>query len=92
MSNAGKRHMGRVADYGRENGCVVCGAPYAHIHHMVEGRTPGLRSDDFLTMPLCEACHVGTHGVHGTKQRLSLHRVSETQALAKTLEALYGGK
>ena len=90
MSNAGKRHMARVAEYARENGCAVCGAPFDHVHHVLEDRVPGRRADDWLTIGLCEQCHTGTHGIHGTRQRWSLHRVSETQALAKTLEALYG--
>lgn len=90
MSNAGKRHMQRVSDYGSVAGCSVCGEPYAHLHHILEDRTPGRRSDDWLTIPLCWECHEGTHGIHGTRQRFSMHKTSETKALAKTLEAVYG--
>lgn len=90
MSNAGKKHMQRVAEWGMENGCVVCGEPYAHVHHMIEGRTPGRREDDWLTMPLCYECHEGTHGVHGTKQRWAMHKMRENLGLARTLEGIYG--
>ena len=90
MSNAGKRHMGRVSDWAKDAGCVVCGEPFAHLHHILEDRTPGRKSPDFLTIPLCLECHVGVHGIHGTRQRFSMHKTSETKALAETLEAVYG--
>lgn len=88
MSAAGRRHMARVAQLGMEQGCIVCGERFAHVHHLMEGRTPGRRSGDFCTIPLCEACHTGTHGIHGTRQRWSLHKASELDALDRTLEAL----
>lgn len=90
MSNAGKRHMQRVADFGQSNGCIVCSQPFAHVHHVMEGRTPGRRSSDFTTIPLCYECHQGADGIHGTKQRWSLHKASELEALGRTLEAIYG--
>jgi hypothetical protein len=88
--NEGKRHMQRVAEWGRDNGCVVCNEPMAHVHHMLADRTPSRKADDWLTMPLCWECHVGTDGIHGTRQRWSMRKMSETQALAETLAALYG--
>jgi hypothetical protein len=90
MSNAGKRHMQRVADWGADHGCVVCGQPFAHIHHVMEGRTPGRRSGDFCVVPLCWECHEGTNGIHGDRIRWSLHKASELEALNRTLEAIYG--
>jgi hypothetical protein len=90
MSASGKRHMGRVAQLGEEHGCIVCGGTFAHVHHMIDGRTPGRREDDWLTMPLCYQCHEGAHGIHGTKQRFTLRKTSENKALAKTLEMIYG--
>ena len=93
MSTAsGLRHMGRVAEWGKDNGCVVCGEVFAHVHHILEDRVPGRKADDWLTVPLCLECHTGTHGIHGTRQRWSLHKMSETQALAITYEALYGNR
>lgn len=88
MSNAGKRHMQKVAEFGRENGCIVCGEPFAHVHHVMEGRTPGRRSGDFCTVPLCYECHEGKDGIHGTRQRWSLRKANELEALDRTLEAL----
>lgn len=89
MSNAGKRHMQRVADLGSQIGCVVCGGTFAHVHHVMEGRTPGRRSGDFCTVPLCYECHQGKDGIHGTRQRWSLHKASELEALDRTLAAIY---
>jgi len=90
MSNSGKRHMQRVAEYARDNGCAVCGEPFAEVHHMLEDRTPGRRADDWLTMGLCLECHQGTHGIHGTRERWKLRDMSESKALAKTLDGVYG--
>jgi hypothetical protein len=81
MSNKGKRHMGRVAEFGQSNGCIVCGEPYADVHHILEGRTPGRRSGDFCTIPLCKECHTGTHGIHGSRRRWSLHKAAEESEL-----------
>lgn len=88
MSTKGKRHMGKVAQLGQEIGCIVCGEVFAHVHHVMEGRTPGRRSGDFTTIPLCYECHEGKHGIHGTRQRWTLHKDSELAALNRTLEAL----
>jgi hypothetical protein len=82
--------MVRVAQLGEEHGCIVCGGTFSHVHHMIDGRTPGRREDDWLTMPLCYQCHEGAHGIHGTKQRFALRKTSENKALAKTLEMIYG--
>ena len=92
MSNAGKRHMQRVADLGREVGCMVCSQPFAHVHHIMEGRTPGRRSSDFCTVPLCYECHEGKDGIHNTRQRWSLFKASELECLGRTLEAIYGSQ
>lgn len=90
MSAAGQRHMQRVAEFGQQAGCIVCGQPFSHVHHLLEGRTPGRKSSDMTTIPLCEECHTGTHGIHGTRQRWSLHKAGELEALGRTLEAIYG--
>jgi len=90
MSAAGKRHMGKVAELGISAGCIVCGEPFAHVHHILEGRIPGRKSGPFCTVPLCYECHEGSHGIHGTRQRWSLNKASELDALERTLEAIYG--
>jgi hypothetical protein len=90
VSVAGKNHLQRLVDHGLDNGCCVCGEPFAHIHHILEGRTPGRKAGDFCTVPLCWECHLGAGGIHGTRQRWTLRKMDELKALDKTLEAVYG--
>lgn len=90
MNAAGKRHLQRVADLGREQGCIVCSDPFAHLHHILEGRTPGRKSGDWCVVPVCDPCHGGTHGIHGTRQRWTMRKADELEALNRTLEAIYG--
>lgn len=82
--------MQRVADWAMDHGCVVCGESFAHLHHMLEDRTPGRRADDWLTMGLCWECHEGSQGIHGDRQRWKLRNMTESKALAATLEGIYG--
>jgi len=86
MSIQAKRHMGRVAGLP----CCLCGAMPVEVHHIMEGRTPGRRAPDWLTIPLCQECHRGAEGVHGTNAIMRVHKKSELDLLAKTLENLYG--
>lgn len=89
MSNAGKAHMGRVAQLP----CALCGAKsFVQVHHILEGRTPGRRSSDWLTIPLCITCHTGQNGIHGDKALFNVFHATELGLLAETLEALYGGR
>ena len=90
MSARGARHMQRVAEFGQQAGCVVCGEPFAHLHHILEGRTPGRKAGDFCVVPVCLECHTGTNGIHGRRTRWSLHKMDELKALNMTLEAVYG--
>lgn len=54
-----QEHMAKVAAIG----CVLCRRP-AEVHHILEGRNSGARSDDEQTIPLCEVHHrTGGHGV-----------------------------
>jgi hypothetical protein len=87
-----KRHMQRVADHAAETGCCVCGAPFAHLHHVLEGRTPGRKSGDMLVVPLCVECHTGPKGIHGDRLRWSLRKTDELKALNGILADLYGGR
>jgi predicted HNH restriction endonuclease len=87
MSAASKRHMGRVAGLP----CATCGAHGVHVHHIKEGASgAGERAGDFLTIPLCPACHTGPKGVHGDKTMLRITKKSQHDLLDETLEALYG--
>jgi hypothetical protein len=56
----------------------------------LEGRVPGRKAGDYCTIPLCLECHTGTHGIHGTRQRWSLHKATELDKLDATLGAIYG--
>lgn len=87
MSAKSKNHMGRVA----ELPCAVCGSMPVEVHHVLEGRTPGRRSDDWLTIPLCVGCHRDEHnGIHGRRAMWNVMRADEMRCLAQTLEAIYG--
>jgi hypothetical protein len=87
-----KHHLSKVANHGMNNGCVVCKEPYSELHHILEGRTPGRKSDDWLTIPLCYECHRGTHGIHGTRNRWKSAKASELSLLASVLKSIYGSR
>lgn len=84
MKNADKRHMGRVA----ELPCACCGADGVQVHHIREGQGMAQRANNFLTIPLCPACHVGQFGVHGDKSAMRLRKLTELDMLAHTIERL----
>ena len=93
MSNASKKHMGKVA----ELGCILCahmGYPDspAEVHHPKEGVFAGAaqRASDWLTIPLCPEHHRGSSGLHGlgTKGFYTRYKLNEADLLAMTLEAL----
>ena len=84
MSNAGKKHMGRIAQLP----CIVCGAYPVQVHHIREGQGMAERASDFLTIPLCPSCHVGPKGIHGDQSLWRIKKMDELDALAKTIEQL----
>lgn len=88
MSASGKRHLGRVA----ELPCALCGAHGVEVHHARTGEAAGMaqKAGDFLTMPLCYACHRGSHGVHGNRAMLHMTKKTELDLANDTLERLYG--
>lgn len=89
ITAAASRHMARV----KELPCGVCGASGpSHAHHVIEGRTPGRKAPDWMTMPLCEDCHEGgLNGIHGQRRMWSVMKLNEFDVLNATLEKLYGG-
>lgn len=87
MTAASKRHMSRVAALP----CCVCGDRPVELHHVMEGRTPGRRSPDWLVIPLCVSCHRGQGGIHGDRSFWKIYKATELDCLADTLETLYGG-
>lgn len=91
MSNAGKRHMGKVAS----TGCILCrhlglGETPGEVHHIREGQGAAQRASDFLTVCLCPEHHRGSSGVHGlgVKGFYTRYNLSELDLVAMQLEAL----
>jgi hypothetical protein len=91
MSNAGKRHMHKVAQVP----CVLCrrmglGDTPAQVHHLKYGQGASDRAHDCLTIALCPEHHTGKSGVHTLKEKgLRLrYNCSELDLLADTLEAM----
>lgn len=85
---ATQQHMDRVAQLR----CGVCEQPGpVELHHILEGRTPGRRSPDWLVIPLCHDCHQGSaNGIHGRRAMWAITKKSELDVLAETLEKIYG--
>ena len=82
-----RRHMVRV----KELPCAVCGqAGPSDAHHILEGRTPGRKSPDLLTIPLCRDCHMGSHnGIHGSRRLWDVMKKTELDCLADTIRRLF---
>jgi len=84
-NKAEKAHMARVA----EMPCSCCGAqPRSLVHHLREGQGMSQRSSHYLTIPLCETCHVEPIGVHGDKSMMLIYHTDEMKMLADTIEKL----
>lgn len=83
-----RRHMAAV----KALPCAVCGNPGpSDAHHILEGRTPGRKSPDALSIPLCRDCHQGSHnGIHGNRRMWDVMKKTELGCLAETIETLYG--
>jgi hypothetical protein len=86
MSAAGKRHLSRVHDIP----CVLCGSMPVEAHHIRDGQGMSQRATDWMAVALCADCHRGPLGIHGDRTMMRIHKVSELDLVAKTLEALYG--
>lgn len=86
MSAAAKRHLARV----HEVPCVLCGALPVEAHHIRDGQGMSQRANDWMVAALCDSCHRGDLGIHGSRTLLRIHKVSEQDLVARTLEALYG--
>lgn len=85
---AESRHLDRVA----QQPCALCGAQPVEVHHLLEGRIKGRKSAHFTAIPLCPDCHRGSHnGIHGQQAMLRIHKTTELELLAETLERIYGG-
>jgi hypothetical protein len=78
--------MGRVA----ELPCAICSDWPVTVHHILEGRIPGRKSEDTLTLPLCPEHHQGSQGIHtlGPREWCRRFKTTEMRLLAATIEAL----
>lgn len=71
-------HMGKV----KSLPCAVCDAPApSEAHHIEQGL-------HFTCIPLCERCHRGSHGWHGTKALWRVRKMTEMKALNETIRKL----
>jgi len=86
MTAAAKRHLARV----HEIPCVLCGAEPVEAHHIRDGQGMSQRANDWMAAALCDGCHRGPNGIHGNRSMLRIHKVTEQDLVARTLEALYG--
>jgi len=76
-------------DWVAQQNCVLCGAYGVHCHHIREGQGMAQRASDFLAIPLCPDCHQGPMGIHGDRTMLRIHKMTELDLLAKTIQLLY---
>jgi len=78
MTKAEREWVQRVAQLP----CVVCGSEGgSEVHEPEQGLW-------FASIPLCPDCHRGPQGWHGTRLRWTLRRISELQAINKTIQQL----
>lgn len=71
---AERGHIERVANLA----CVVCSASApSEVHEPEQGMW-------FIAMPLCQACHRGPEGWHGTRLRWKLRKMTELKAINET--------
>lgn len=82
---AEKKYMGRVSALS----CACCGVPgHSQVHHVREGQGIAQRAANWLTIPLCQACHQGPKGTHGDKSLLRIYEVDEMSMLATTIQKM----
>jgi hypothetical protein len=74
--------------------CEQCGWDYTPpdpslqetvIHHLRAWEGGAQRAENWLAVPLCVACHTGSHGVHGDKLLLRQFKLDEGDLLCLTL-------
>ena len=78
---AESRHVSMVANLD----CVVCSSPGpSEVHEIEQGKW-------WLSCALCADCHRGSfNGLHGQKRIWHTKKISELDALSKTLSQIYG--
>ena len=78
MTKAERAHVSRVA----ELSCAVCDySGPSEVHEPEQGMW-------FISIPLCELCHRGGEGWHGTRLRWTLRKKTEHGCINETLRKL----
>ena len=76
-----REHLGRV----KALPCSICDAPGpSEAHHMKQHR-------QYTCIALCESCHKGYNGLHGTKAFWRIRKMDELDALDVTIRRLIDG-
>ena len=76
-----REHLGRV----KALPCSICDAPGpSEAHHMKQHR-------QYTCIALCESCHRGYNGLHGTKAFWRIRKMDELDALDVTIRRLIDG-
>jgi hypothetical protein len=76
-----REHIGNV----KMMNCSVCDAPGPSDGHHIE------QSLQYCVIPLCKDCHQGSfNGLHGQKRAWILRKMTELDALNKTIQNLVG--
>lgn len=83
-----KAYMDRVAKLP----CAICGAYGVQLHHAREGQGLSQRAENWLVIPLCEACHTGPRGIHGDRSMWKIKKWDEMDALADTIKSIWTNK
>lgn len=87
---AESKYMGRVAALR----CVLCAqlgmeqSTRTTVHHVREGQGMQQRASNYLTVALCQDCHQGPNGLHGSRSLFKLAKWDEMDALAATIKEL----
>lgn len=76
-----REHIGNI----KLMNCSVCDAPGISDAHHIE------QSLQYCVIPLCKDCHQGSfNGLHGQKRAWILRKMTELDALNKTIQNLVG--
>ena len=70
----------------KELPCAVCGQPGpSEAHHVRTGHGMSQRAGNYCTVPLCVPCHRGPNGLHGNRSLWKIYKMTEMDALDKTI-------
>ncbi len=79
LTSKQREHIGRI----KEMPCSVCDASGPSDAHHIE------QSLQYCVIPLCKDCHQGSfNGLHGQKRAWILRKMTELDALNKTIQRL----